>query len=253
VRIFTEKAVLFLHAFPLNSGMYESQFKALEEAGISYVGVDYPGFGRERDFPTVYTIQMLTDIIVSKLSSLGVKRLIPVGTSMGGYVMFDLWRRYRELIDGLVFVATRSEADTDEGREARYTTIEKIKKEGKDFLIQLMLQVQTSPATKKDLKKMERLKCLMEEATEEGIIKALIALAERPDNTSLLPTIHVPTLVVAGKDDEMVTPPQVVKKIADGIKGAEFVVVENSAHLPPFENPQEFNRLLLQFIRKVWG
>lgn len=252
MRVFMERAVLFLHAFPLNSGMYCSQFKALEKEGIPYVAVDYPGFGTERNFPSDYTIETLTDIILGKIKDLGIKKLIPVGDSMGGYVMFDIWRRYPEVVDGFVFVSTRAEADTEEAKKARYATIEKVQKEGKDFLIDFMLDAQTSPATKKDGKKMEKLRCLMGEATDEGIVKALKALADRPDNTGLLPSINVPTVVVAGKDDEKVTPPDVVRKIAEGISGAKFYEIPDSAHLPPFENPEEFNNILTGFIKEVW-
>ena len=98
---------------------------------------------------------------------------------------------------------------------------------------------------------MRTLRCIMEKATEQGIIRALKALAERKDNQELLKTIYVPTMVIAGKDDEKVTPPEVVKKIADGIDGASFHEVSNSAHLPPFENPQEYNKLIIPFIKEV--
>ena len=244
-------AVLFLHAFPLNSKMYKYQFRVLEENNIPYVAVDYFGFGGRRNYPTDYSIELLTDSIVTYLTDLGVKKVIPIGDSMGGYVMFDMWRRYRELIKGFVFVSTRAEADTEEGRKGRFATIEKIKKEGKDFLIEFMLENQVSPETKKDNKKMEELRCIMNEATEEGIIKALKALANRKDNTDLLESINVPTLVIAGEDDEKITPPEVVRKIADGIKGAEFITIPKSAHLPPFENPEEFNKVLINFLKNV--
>ena len=45
LKVFAPKVVLFLHAFPLNKGMFKYQFKALEEARIPYIAVDYPGFG----------------------------------------------------------------------------------------------------------------------------------------------------------------------------------------------------------------
>ncbi len=244
-------AVLFLHAFPLNSKMYQFQFKALEENNIPYIAYDYFGFGSRNNFPTDYSIETLTDAIVSELTDLGVKKVIPVGDSMGGYIMFDLWRRYKELIKGLVFVSTRAEADTEESKKGRYATIEKIKKEGKDFLIDFMLDAQVSPKTKEDKEKMKLLECIMNEATEEGIIKALKALAERKDNRGLLNSINVPTLVIAGEDDERITPPSIVRKIADGIPNAKFITISNSAHLPPFENPDEFNRILIQFLKEI--
>ena len=48
-------------------------------------------------------------------------------------------------------------------------------------------------------------------------------MAARPDVTSLLPTIKVPTLVLVGEHDA-ISPPAEMKEIADAIPGAEFVV-----------------------------
>jgi len=243
-------AVLFLHAFPLNKNMYEGQFDALKKENIPFIGVDYPGFGNTPVFKTFKNLSQYTDYIVSKIYEAGIDKVIAVGDSMGGYIMFDMFKRHKEILKGLVFVSTRAEADTEEAKQARFTTIEKVKKEGKNFLIEAMLEAQTSPSTKQDKEKMEKLKCLMLQATEEGIINALTAMAHREDNTSILKEIDIPTIVIAGKDDEKVTPPEVVKKIADGIPNAKFYEIPDSAHLPPFENPQEFNEILLDFVKK---
>ncbi len=228
--------------------MYREQFKALEEKGIPYIALDYPGFGDEPNLTGDISIERLTDFVVSKINAFGVKKAIPVGDSMGGYIMFDLWRRYRELIKGFVFVSTRAESESKEGIKARLEIVSKVEKEGKTFLIDAMVENQTSPATKEDRDKVCRLRAMMEKATEEGIIKTMKAIAYRKDSTQLLGEIDVPAIVIAGKDDEKITPPQVVKKIADGIKGAKFHEIEKSAHLPPFENPEKFNEILLSFL-----
>ncbi len=244
-------AVLFLHAFPLNKRMYQYQFEALEKENIPFIAIDYPGFGDNPSPVKPLTMTQITDYIVSKINEYGIKKVIPIGDSMGGYIMFELWRNYKDLVKGFVFVSTRAEADTEEAKKARYATVERIKKEGKDFLIEFMLNAQPSPATKENKQKMENLKCIMEEATEDGIIKALIALAERNDNKDLLPTIYVPTIVIAGKDDENVTPPEIVKPIADGIPNSQFYEISNAGHLPPFENPEEFNKLVIPFLKNL--
>lgn len=251
LRTYFPEVVVFLHAFPLNKDMYKYQFCAFEDEGIPYVALDYPGFGEAPNLPGEYTVERLTDYVVNELRKHRVKKVIPIGDSMGGYIMFDMWRRYREMVKGFVFVSTRAEADTEEGKKARYALIERVQKEGKGFLIEAMLENQTSPATKKDESKMRTLRCIMEKATREGIVKTLKALAERKDNTDLLPSVNVPTLVIAGKDDEKVTPPEIVKKIAEGIKGAKYYEIENSAHLPPFENPEKFNEVVIPFIKDL--
>ena len=253
-KIFLPKAVLFLHAFPLNSKMFKYQFEAFERESIPYIAVDYPGFG---DSPTLPNpdpyLEDFTDYIVGKLREFGVKKVIPIGVSMGGYIMFDLLRRYPDLIDGLIFVATRAEADDEERIKQRYQTADKVLKEGKDFLIEAMLQLQTSPATKRNERKMLQLRCIMEEATEEGIAAALRAMAKRKDSTDLLPKMNIPTLVVAGADDEKVTPPEVVKTIADRSSCSRYVEIPNAAHLPPFENPEVFNNIVVPWIKTVFS
>ncbi len=246
------KAVLLLHAFPLNKDMYTFQMEAFEKEGIPYVAVDYPGFGDNPPLMSDYSIEALTDYIVMSVNQLGIKEFIVIGDSMGGYIMFEMWRKYKEYIKGYIFTATRAEADNEEAKKARYALIKRVQENGKDFLIDIMLDAQTSPTTKKDERKIRTLRCIMEKATEEGIVRALRALAERKDNTELLNSIYVPTLVIAGEDDEKVTPPPVVKKIADGIDGAKFYEVSNSAHLPPFENPQEYNSIVIPFIKELF-
>ena len=252
MKVHIPKSVLFLHAFPLSKEMFRHQFRALEEEGIPYIALDYPGFGEEPPYPGEVSVETLTDYVVSKINAFGVRKVIPVGDSMGGYIMFDLWRRYKDLVGGFVFVATRAEGETSEGKKARYNLIGRVKEEGTAFLIDTMIENQTSPKTKEDQEKIRQLRCMMEKATPEVVVKTLRALAERKDSTDLLPTISVPTLVVAGADDDKVTPPEVVRKIAEGIKGSEYVEIENSAHLPPFENPEAFNGKLLNFLRGVF-
>ena len=241
-----------MHAFPLNKSMFEAQFRALRKEGIPFIAVDYPGFG---DGPAPLSLdpdfETYTNYVVWKLRELGVKKVIPVGVSMGGYIMFDLFKRYRDLIDGMVFVSTRAEADDEERKRQRYELAEKVLKEGKDFLIEAMLDAQTSPATKADQRKMARLRCIMEEATEEGIAAALRAMAKRPDFTPVLKELNVPTLVVAGKDDTKVTPPQVVKRICDESSCSLYLEVPNAAHLPPFENPEFFNEKVVPWLKSV--
>lgn len=251
MKVGTQKAVLLLHAFPLNKDMYRFQMEEFEKENIPFIAVDYPGFGDNPPPLSDYTIEALTDGIFWQVHQLGVKDLVVIGDSMGGYIMFEMWRKYKEYIKGFIFTATRAEADNEEAKKARYALIKRVEENGKDFLIDIMLDAQTSPATKKDEYKMRTLRCIMEKATEQGIIRALKALAERKDNQELLKTIYVPTMVIAGKDDEKVTPPEVVKKIADGIDGASFYEVSNSAHLPPFENPKEYNKLIIPFIKEV--
>ena len=59
--------------------------------------------------------------------------------------------------------------------------------------------------------------------------------------------LGMPTLVIVGGRDV----PSIVEnadRLAAGIAGARQVILPNVAHLPPMEAPDEFNRLVLDFL-----
>lgn len=65
-----------------------------------------------------------------------------------------------------------------------------------------------------------------------------------------LPTVRVPTFVIAGEQDRL-TPPWICREIADRIPGAEMTVLtgEGASHALPLERPNEFNELVLSYIQ----
>ena len=65
--------------------------------------------------------------------------------------------------------------------------------------------------------------------------------------------IHVPTMLIAGEHDS-VAPPAQMEAMAAAITGAQCVPVPHSGHLPHLERPEEFDTLLLDFLRhaKAW-
>ena len=69
------------------------------------------------------------------------------------------------------------------------------------------------------------------------------------DALDRLPRITAPTLVVVGEQD-LLTPPWVVREVAEAIPGARFEVIRGngSSHLVPLERPDDFNRLVLNFL-----
>ena len=62
--------------------------------------------------------------------------------------------------------------------------------------------------------------------------------------------IHVPTLVLVGDEDVGDIQRRVDKVVAD-IPGARKVVIHNTAHVPNMEQPEEFNRIVLDFLASV--
>jgi pimeloyl-ACP methyl ester carboxylesterase len=55
-------------------------------------------------------------------------------------------------------------------------------------------------------------------------------------------------MVLVGENDESVGPPEILKGVADGIKGSEYVVVKDAGHLPPMHRAEEFEWIALDFL-----
>ena len=66
----------------------------------------------------------------------------------------------------------------------------------------------------------------------------------------MLSKINIPVLVICGEKDAL-TPPPVMKAMADKIKGAEFVVIKNSGHMSPIENPEEVNMAIDKLLTNI--
>ena len=66
---------------------------------------------------------------------------------------------------------------------------------------------------------------------------------------ALLESIKIPALVIAG-DADLYAPPAVMRRIADRIKGAQFVVFPDAVHSVWWEARDKFNRTVLTFVAK---
>jgi pimeloyl-ACP methyl ester carboxylesterase len=84
------------------------------------------------------------------------------------------------------------------------------------------------------------------EATYRAALAALLSF----DRRAALPAIAVPTLVITGDEDRTATP-EVARRMAARIPGAEVQVLPATGHLLMLEQPDAFDRALLDFLRRL--
>jgi len=70
------------------------------------------------------------------------------------------------------------------------------------------------------------------------------------DITDQLPQIKTPTCVISGEMDILKPVYPYSKVIHDGLPNSEMVIVRDSGHAITFERPEEFNSVVLGFLRK---
>jgi pimeloyl-ACP methyl ester carboxylesterase len=240
-------AVLFLHAFPLGLFMWEAQVRALQ-GSHTVVRFDARGFGGSPVDDGLLTMERIADDGVGLLDHLGIARAVVAGCSMGGYAAFALFRRHPDRVRALVLQDTRAGADADEGRRNRALLAEKTLREGavaaRDAFLPKLLG-RTSHAERPEL--VARVEKAILGASPRAIANALHGLGARADSTPTLREVGVPTLVVCGEEDA-ITPVAESKAMAAAIAGSRLAVIPRAGHVANLEEPETFNRVLLEFL-----
>jgi pimeloyl-ACP methyl ester carboxylesterase len=82
----------------------------------------------------------------------------------------------------------------------------------------------------------------------EGVFeRQSLALRDRQDSTSTLPTINCPTLVLCGEEDSL-CPPQLHREMASLIPGARLEIILDCGHLATMEQPDRVTTALHHWL-----
>jgi pimeloyl-ACP methyl ester carboxylesterase len=231
--------LLLVHAFPLDARMWEGQATYLR-ALVPVVNVDLPGFGGTPGAGRVMSMAAAAERCLEQLDAAGLETAVVCGLSMGGYVAFELWRRARTRVAGLVLANTRAEADAPEGVEGRRALAARLLREGNAFL------AQDPPPLLSD-RAPDHLRVTVSgwiaDQPAVSIAAAAMGMAERPDSTPDLAGIDVPTLVITSTADALI-PPDVTTAMAERIPEADLALIEGAGHLSNLEAPEVFGELL---------
>jgi len=243
--------ILFIHGYPLSRKLWAPQIDGLAEASW-LLAPDLPGFGGSAPVSGPTSMEAYAADLNEFLNALYVEEpVILCGLSMGGYVAFAFYRKYRERVRALILTATRARPDTPEARQNRSQAAEQVRREGVQSIIPGMIAALFAPQTlQQNPELVERVRAIMSSASPEGVIAALRAMAARPDSTSMLAGIRVPTLVVHGEDDSII-PLEEARQMAESIPGAGFETIPGAGHLLNLESPQRFNQVLREFLESL--
>jgi 3-oxoadipate enol-lactonase len=243
------RAMLFVHGFPLDHTQWMYQVEGLE--GWRVIAPDLRGAGSSTVPQVGYSMPRYADDLIAVLDSLGVSQAVCCGFSMGGYVLFDLWRRHPERIRALILCDTKAEADTPDGRRGRDELADLAAREGMGPVVEQLLPKLLGRTTQQERPAlMSLVREMMQRAPVAGTIGALRAMRDRRDASSLLGGIRVPTLVVCGAED-VLTPPAVMQPLAQRIRGARYVEIPHAGHLSPLEQPDGVTRAIVEFLGTV--
>jgi 3-oxoadipate enol-lactonase len=239
--------VVLLHPFPCNHEFWNPIAVALESR-YRLILPDLRGHGDSEIGDGPALMQKHAGDVARLLDVAGVGTAAFVGCSIGGYILFEFWRRFRARVTSIALCDTRPQADTAEARANRLRGAAAVLEQGTGQFIETMipkLMGRTTVAGRPDL--VDGARAMMRKMSAEEISLVQRGMAERPDSVGDLKTINVPTLIVIGEED-------VLSTIADGelmrqnIAGSQLKVISKAGHYAPWEQPEAVGTVLRQFL-----
>jgi 3-oxoadipate enol-lactonase len=241
-------AVCLIHGFPLNRLMWRPQVGALTASGYRVITPDLRGFGASDAPDGPYSMDLFADDLAALLDHLGIMRVVFGGMSMGGYILLNILERYPEKVAAACFIATRSGADDEAGRERRRKLAMDVVESGSRPVADLfagMLFAESTAKTRPGLT--QEVYGWMEGTGARGVAGALRAMAGRKDYTALLGSFRLPCLVIGAEQDNAVSREQ-IQILAAGLPHHKLCMVPEAGHLVNMEQPDLFNNSLLEFL-----
>jgi len=240
-------ALVLLHAFPLNARMWERQL-TLADAGWHVIVPQLRGFDGGTGERQASSVDDYAGDVIDLLDSLHIDEAVIGGLSMGGYIAFAVLRHAARYVHALVLADTKSQADSPEAIEGRKRLLQTLDAHGAAGVADEMIPKLLGETTRRERPEVvAQVRELVLASSAAAIGAAIRALMSRPDSTPLLPTIHVPTLILVGVEDT-VTPVANALEMQRGISGAELVQIPAAGHLSNLEQPEAFDAALARFL-----
>ncbi len=247
---FTEQGqgtpVVLLHGYPLSSVIWHEQVESLSSE-YHVITPDLRGHGQSPAPEGVYDMDLMARDVFALLDSLDVQKAVIMGHSMGGYITLAAHRLAPERFLALGLIGSQAGADSEETRQNRYKTAEKVFMDGSSVVANTMITKLFAPGFPMDDPIADQVKNIMLNIRPSGIIGSLKGMAARPDSGPTLPNVNVPVLIITGDKDQIIAPTK-AEAMASAIPGATLATVENAGHLMMMEQPQATAMAIRNFL-----
>lgn len=242
-------AVLLLHGLGATGASWTLQLPALAEAGFRPLAPDLPGFGDSPYDGRGWSIPGVAARLAALLEELGTGPVHVVGISMGGVIAQQLALDFPALTRSLVLVNT-------------FAVLRPASLKGWLYFLQrfivvntLGLEAQAKFVARRifpdpqDAPLREALMASISSADRRAYRRAMLSLGLF-DSRPRLAQIRAPALVITGERDSTVAPAR-QRLLVEAIRGARQVVIAAAGHAVSVDQPQAFNRALLDFLQSV--
>lgn len=237
------KAIVFIHGWPLSHKQFEYQFDVLPSMGYRCIGIDWRGFGNSDKPFDGYTLDRLADDIRAVVGTLQLENFALVGHSTGGSIAVRYMTRHNGYgVSQLVLVDAAAPLGFSAETANRYLTqtLNDRPKMMQDVIDNFFFQYITGRFSNWFFQ--------MGMQAAGWSTAAIIQLLRDFNLYKDLSEISAPTLIIHGIHDKVI-PFSQAKEVNELIPNSQLIPFKYSGHGAFWEERDKFNRLLTHFVR----
>jgi len=205
----------------------------------------------ELGYPDMRVVPMTgastTPELAARILEAAPERFALAGFSLGGIVALEMVAQAPERVERLALIDTTARPDPAGNAVLRRAAVAKARAEGMDGYILDAWEKLVSPANSVDARLKRTILDMARNAGADVLAGQSEVAIHRADGRPRLETIRVPTLVLAG-EDEQICPLAAHEELARGIAGARLFTIPNAGHFAPLENPAAVARHMRDWL-----
>jgi len=237
-----DPALVFIHCWGCNRNFWENQVAEFSKTN-RVVTIDLPGHGESGAGRTNWSIESYGDDVKTVVTKLGLKRVVLVGSSMGGPIALEAAKRMPDNVMAIVPVDSLQNVEVTITAEQADAVIKQMTADYKNSTTALLNQFFFSPNTPEAVKTRVVNEALSRQPeTAVAILKGIFAYKPGPT----LKEIKVP--IKAINADLNPTMLEINRKYAPQF---DAVIIKGTGHYPMLEDPARFNQMLAEILRNL--
>lgn len=236
--------LVFANSLGTNLHMWDPIMDLLPD-GLRILRYDMRGHGESEVPEPPYSMGALVRDIEQLLDMLEFRNCLFVGLSVGGLVAQGLSVKRLDLVRAAVLSNTGAKIGTAEIWDGR---INMIRDGGLEAVVDATMERWFTKSFRQS-PELHHWSGMMLSTPVDGYIGCAEAI-KGTDFYTPTSGLRLPTLGIAGSDDGA-TPPDLVRETVDLVPGSEFALIRKAGHLPHVEQPEEYVRLLTDFMKKT--
>ncbi|MBI3501493.1 MAG: alpha/beta hydrolase [Bacteroidetes bacterium] len=239
------RVIVLLHGFLESQEIFDELSTKLSKS-FRVIAIDLPGHGETPAIGYVHSMELMAECAKSVLDSLGIRKYVVVGHSMGGYVALAFAEMFPQNVSGLCLFHSSAMPDSDEKKKDRDRVAEIVMKDHTQFVSDLIPKLFAKENISILQDEVTKAKQIALQTPKEGIVAALKGMKERPSREMVLKNAKFPVLFIIGKQDVILAWENLL--LLAGLPRKSFqLVLEHTGHMGFYEAPEETFKALRKF------